>query len=62
MANGGYSWGVLIAGLVIAAAIAVVEALVIKWVLGMIGYHVGFWAAFGVLLLIDIVAAKFRRR
>ena len=62
MATGDYSWGVLIAGLVIAAAIAVVEALVIKWVLGMIGYHVGFWAAFGIHLLLDIVAAKLTRR
>ena len=62
MANGDYSWSVLIAGLVIVAAIAVVEAFVIKWVLGMIGYHVGFWPAFGILLLIEIVAGKFRRR
>ena len=50
-----YGCGVLIVELMIAGACH-------KMGPGQIGYHVGFWTAFGIQLLLDIVAAKLTRR
>lgn len=43
-------------------AVFILEVLLFRWFLGLFGWHFGFWEVAGIIIVIDIVAAKFSEK
>lgn len=58
--NNGASWAAVVFAVAMIFFIVWLEVVLVQWLLGLFGYHFGWWTTLGIIFVIDLVFGKIR--